>query len=432
MLGALFIATLLVVMQNPPLFFNFLSARELFQFAQENNQKIVEALVDYRIGEFRSDSFRSLFFILITIGLLYAYATNKLKQNLFIGLLGLAVLVDLWSVNKRYLNNEKQGKEYFSWQKEAEKFAPYHASKADLSILQRELNLRPDLNVLIDQKVKEYDRPKGMNRNQFKESVAFGALNLNTNYRVYKLGGNAFQESATSYYHKSIGGYHAAKLKRYQELVDFALNSETQELTQSLNALGPQAFAQAQVLNMLNMKYLIYSPEQAALKNDFANGNAWFVDSIWKVESADQEILALSNPKFDSKKQAVVQAKFLNDEGVVFSPSLSQGKIELTSYSPNAVQYSSSNKGDGIAVFSEVYYDKGWKAYIDGKQVNYVKANYVLRGLVIPAGDHEIEFVFEPSSFTNTQWLSYLCSALILAFAFLAAFKWFKKEQLHA
>jgi len=425
--GSLFLGVMLVFMQDPGVFFNFLSQRESYEFAASQNMKIANALVEYRVGEFRLDSLRSIVFILLTAGLLFAYAKEKLNGNALIIILGLFILGDMWSVDKRYLNNDKQGKNYVSWQKNAKKFAPYNASTADLGILQREVGSDNALATAVNKAAKEAKKSKGQKKKAAQESAMFGALNLNSNYRVYKLGGNAFQESGTSYFHKSVGGYHAIKLSRYQNLITFALEKEGEKINNIFKTGNIGGMADLQILNMMNMKYLIYDPKKQAIPNEFANGNAWFVDTILKVETADEEILGLNNPTFDSKQQAIIQGSFIEGHDL----NLEQGKCEITmtSYSPNEISYQATSDVDGLVVFSEVYYDKGWQAYIDGEKADHMKANYTLRALFVPKGSHDVTFAFEPSSYFGTRIISYLCSALIIFFAALFAFKWFKKTE---
>jgi hypothetical protein len=353
-LGSIFFGFMLVLMQAPTVFFNFLSQREVYEFSVTQNTKIANALIDYRVGEFRADSFRSFVFILLTAGVLFAYAKEKMNANAMIVILGLFILVDMWSVDKRYLNNDKQGKNYVSWQKNAKKFAPYNASVADLGILKRETGNDKSLGLAVKKAAKESKKAKGQKKKDARESAMFGALNLNSNYRVYKLGGNAFQESGTSYFHKSVGGYHAIKLSRYQNLITFALEKENQKINDIFKTGRVDGMANLQILNMMNMKYLIYDPQQQAIANEFANGNAWYVDTILQVETADEEILGLNKPTFNSKQQAIVQASFVGDHDL----NLAKGKreITMTSYSPNEISYQANSDVAGLVVFSEVYY----------------------------------------------------------------------------
>ena len=243
------------------------------------------------------------------------------------------------------------------------------------------------------------------------------------NFRVLNLaGGNPFNETSnqTAYWHKSIGGYHAAKLRRYQELINFYLDDECQHLGEAAQKAYAQAAADSAqlmargirtpgqlndyvastldtdsvtpVLNMLNMKWVILSGGNIALHNTHANGNAWFVNEVKFADNADAEIRALG--KLDTKHQAVADVRFKSQlEGTTDG----QGRIELKQYAPNELRYTSDNSKAGVAVFSEIYYP-GWTATIDGQPVEVARVNYVLRALRVPAGRHEIVFSFRPAS----------------------------------
>jgi uncharacterized membrane protein YfhO len=217
-------------------------------------------------------------------------------------------------------------------------------------------------------------------------------------YRVLEIDGN-LSSARASYFHKSIGGYHAAKPKRMQELFDYQI---------SKNNMG--------VLNMLNVKYLIQTNEKGEefpVKNPDANGNAWFVKQVQFVANADAEMKALT--QFDSKNIAIVNKEFtrLAQSNSIQLDSIAQ--IKLIQYKPNHLIYKSSNAHDGVAVFSEMYYKDGWNAYVDAKKVDYFKANYALRAMKIPAGNHTIEFKFEPQVVKTGSIITLISSLLIVA-----------------
>jgi len=238
-------------------------------------------------------------------------------------------------------------------------------------------------------------------------------------YRVLNLTTSTFNDAATSYYHKSVGGYHGAKLKKYQEIIDFHLDKEINDFYNGLNAAAQNDslmqihMAKLGVLNMLNTKYVIVPTKEQgiALPNPQANGNAWFVKSIKTVPTADSEIVALYN--LDTKREAVIQAK--NKEGVQLSGNYSNdGKITLQSYKPNYLVYETDTKDKAFAVFSEIYYPKGWDAYIDGQLVPHTNVNYILRGMEVPAGKHKIEFKFEPKTYKTGNTVAMIGSVLLL------------------
>jgi hypothetical protein len=297
------------------------------------------ALVADRQNIFFMDSLRTFVLVVITAVVLWLFITEKLQQSKLIVIVGVLLLFDMVGVARRYVNTEDF----------------VNARKVD----------KPFVQSAIDKEI----------------------LKDKSHYRVANFAGNFMSDGATSYYHKSIGGYHAAKLGRYQDLVDFHVSKNNIE-----------------VLNMLNTKYFII-PDDKGQKgmsvNTEANGNAWFVDEIKLVTSADEEILTLGS--FKSKKEAVVNKNEF-PEIVAFSNAIqkdSLASISLTHYQANEVYYESNSKSPQLAVFSEVYYKNGWNAYIDDKLVNHIRANYVLRALLIPEGKHKIEFKFEPTIISN-------------------------------
>jgi len=218
-------------------------------------------------------------------------------------------------------------------------------------------------------------------------------------YRVINLAANTFNDASTSYYHKSIGGYHGAKLKRYQELIENQISKNNME-----------------VLNMMNTRYFIMKDKDGkenVQRNPQACGNAWFVSQYKMVANADSEMVALD--KFNPRATAVVDKRF-EDQLLKYKAGSfdSTATIKLDSYQPNHLVYSYTAKTDQLAVFSEIYYDKGWNAYIDGKVYPYFRTNYVLRGMVLPAGSKKLEFKFEPNSYYVGEKVSYAGSFLLI------------------
>ena len=232
---------------------------------------------------------------------------------------------------------------------------------------------------------------------------------------MYNLTTDTFNESGTSYFHKTIGGYHGAKLRRYQELIEHHIFKEYELLAgtlakaQSMEDVD-EIFEKLSILNMLNTKYFIFHPSQPPLKNKSALGNAWFVNEVKWVPNADQEIEVLG--EINTASEAVIDNRF---KAVVASFEYdSTASIRLTEYKPNYLSYQSNSKNNQLAVFSEIYYAKGWNAYIDGEKVPYVRANYVLRALSVPAGDHKIEFKFEPKSYFVGRNISLIASLIVI------------------
>jgi len=339
---------------------------------------IQNGLVDDRKSFLRSDALRSMAFILATALILWVFVAKKLKSEYALFLIGFLILVDMWGVDKRYLNDD-------NFVQEQKARNPYPLTKADKEI-----------------------------------------LNDKSEYRVLNLSVDPFNEASTSYYHQSVGGYHGAKMRRYQELIERHIGNEIQQLGTKLNALKSESgvdsiFIGLNVLNMLNTKYLIYNPEAAPLVNKKAMGSAWIVNSFQPADNPDQEIAALE--KLDLNKTIVVNRKFLPLLENLKPNPVSSSKLSLKSYTPNQVVYSYSGNGNEIAVFSEIYYPKGWNAYIGDKLVPHFQANYVLRSMVLQKGDYDITFKFEPVSYAVGKKISMASSLILLLLIGLVLYK---------
>jgi len=319
-------------------------------------QAVRSAVEQDRVGIIRNDVFRSVFYVLIAIVLIYFYLKNKLSELAFTILLGGFILLDLWLIDTRYINSSNYIKP------EAQEF--FNPLEADLKIQED-----------------------------------------NSIYRVLNLR-DPFNDASTSHFHFSIGGYHGAKMKRYADLISHQLVDEIQGIMQT-QKISP---ANTNMLSALNTKYLIAGTgANAAIRNQFANGNAWFVDDVKLVNSPDEEIAALDNTGLDSIA-VIDNTKFkVGQENYNGS-----GTIELVDYKPNELTYKSSNEGEGLAVFSEIYYPVGWEATIDGQPAEILRADYVLRALQIPAGDHKIVFTFQPKSYYVGNKLVWLGNVLLL------------------
>ena len=320
---------------------------------------LIGAIRDDRKSLFRQDVVRALFFTSLAAALLWAVHKEKLKVQTGLILLLALVVFDATLLSKRFLN-----KENFTENPSTSYFQP---SPADQVILN---NSRPGDRV----------------------------LNLQ----------NPWNEARTSYYHESIGGYHGAKLRRYQDLIDRYLFTEHQQAIQTLQA-GSQDFSDLPALNMLNTRYLLAGAQkEAALANSFAFGPAWIVSKVKNVQNPDEEIEALANT--DLKSTAIIDAsKFSNVNAG------GQGTIELISKTPNKLIYNASvSDGNALAVCSEIYYENGWKAYIDGEETRIIRTNYVLRAIEIPPGSHEIAFEFAPSSFEKLNSVMFISSILLM------------------
>jgi len=331
----------------PGIFFDFSGAADA-QLPEWLRGPIVED----RKSLLRMDALRSFIFILIIVVVMWAYLFEKLKSTYVFMIVIVLVLVDMWPVNKRYLNDEN-----FVSKSKIER--PYPKTAANDLILKD-----PD-----------------------------------PNFRVLNLTVDPFADASTSFYHKSIGGYHGAKLRRYQELYDHQIKSKFN----------------MSVLNMLNTRYIIQPDDQnrpTVVPNTRACDNAWFVEEVKFVNNADEELEALSD--FDPESIAIVDERFANHlEG--FKPQFdSVAQIQLVDYKPNHLQYQSNTQKDQLVVFSEIYYDKGWNAYVDDEMLPHFRVNYVLRGMIVPAGEHKIDFKFEPKVYYVGEKISFASSLLVI------------------
>lgn len=346
---------------------------------QQVAEEVVANLETARLAIVTSDAIRSFFFILLAAGLLFLYIRKPFQNIVLGGVLALLVLVDMWGVSHRYISDEKGNTNY---EKPKKTEASFVQSKADQMILQ---DPSPD-------------------------------------YRVLNVAVQTWQDASTSYWHKSIGGYHGAKLKRMQELYEQVMDGNVNAVRTALGASTSDSamrdvLSKQAALNMLNTKYIIYNPDGGVLTNRFACGNAWFVQDIKTVANADEELVGVKT--LSPRVTALVDKSQLQADPSLgeFKPKYdSAAVINLVSYAPNNLKYSSSTTSDQFAVFSEVYYDKGWNAYIDGKQVPHVRADFVLRAMKVPAGKHEIEFKFEPSSYYSGEKIALAGSVMLFLF----------------
>jgi len=333
-------------------------------------QQLMQALMDDRRSILRVDAFKAFVFVSVSAGVVWLYVQQKIKASYAVTLWVLLILVDLWPVDKKYMSNDS-----FVSKSKVEK--PYIPSKADQEILK---DTDPD-------------------------------------FRVLNLTVSPFQDASTSYFHKSLGGYHGAKMERYQELYDHQLFPEIRLLIggfQKPNTLD-SVLSSLSVINMLNTRYVIYDPNSSPLENQYALGNAWFVNDFKMVANANEEMEALSN--FDASEEVIVDERFADQLKDVQLGTGHNSQIELSEYQPNYLKYNAKvSGGTALAVFSEIYYPKGWDAFIDGQKADYMRANYVLRSMAVPEGEHVIEFKFEPASYLIGNKFS-LASSLILILA---------------
>ena len=375
----------------PSFFFDsFISSSEMHALQTlppEHIQPLIANLTEMREAVFTADCLRSFFIILAGTGILLAFLWGKLKKEYAIGIILILCLVDLWTVNKRYLNDEM-------FVPESEREAPQQMTQTD------ELILR-------DQTL---------------------------DYRVLNLASNTFNENETSYYHKSIGGYHAAKLRRYQEMIEHYISPEIQSLYGAVSeAAGDMTQVNGDsicpVLNMLNTKYFILplqGGQTVPIQNPYAYGNAWFVDQLDYVQSANEEIEAVG--KLDLRHQAVADAKFKAQLGEAV-PQDTASVVTMTSYEPNRLSYEVNSGKGGILVFSEIYYP-GWTATVDGEAVELGRVDYILRALHIQPGKHQVELAFFPKSVDTTETIAYIAIVLLVLIVLGIVFiEWKRRKQ---
>ena len=365
----------------PKVFFpSYVSTAEmnaLQSFPADQLVPLLANLEEVRMSLFTADAWRSFLIIAAGVALLWMHTAGKLKETVLIGALALLCLADMWSVNKRYLYDDQ----FVEKQVQTQGFQPTETDKM----------------ILADQSL---------------------------DYRVLNLASNTFNENNTAYWHKSVGGYHAAKLRRYQEMIEEHISGEMSAMFKAVaEAEGEMEEVDASqfpVLNMLNTKYLIFplqGSQTLPLPNPHALGNAWFVENVQYVNNANEEIEAIHG--LDPSETAVVDKRF---EAVVEPiTSDSTATVRLVAYEPNRLKYEVNSNTGGTVVFSEIYYP-GWRSSIDGKEVPHGRANYILRAMNVPAGKHEVEFSFDPVSLHVTENIAYIALGLLALAAIVMAF----------
>ena len=372
----------------PTLFFSdFISSQELEAFKSipaEYLSPLESNLRSIRESIFTADCWRSFWIIVIGTLLLFLYKFKKLKAEYMVGAIAILCLIDMWQVNKRYLNDE----------------------------------------MFVEKSVREQAQPMTQTDRQILQDKSL-------DYRVLNLASNTFNENETSYYHKSIGGYHAAKLRRYQELIDAYISPEMQKMMPTIAKAGGDMTkvngdSLFPVLNMLNAKYFIV-PLQAnqtvAIENPYVYGNAWFVDKVTYVKNANEELDALG--KLNLRHEAVADARFQSQLGESKNQD-STSIVKLTAYEPNQLTYDVRSATGGIVVFSEIFYPE-WTATVDGKPVEIGRVDYVLRALNVDKGHHKVVLTFDPKSVKQTETVAYLSYGVLLLVVLFAVY--FKRKE---
>ena len=372
-----------------PGMFDYVSSSEmhaLSQFPADQLQPLLHNLTEMREAVFTADCRRSLFIIIIGVFVLLLFKAGKLKTVPMAAILFVLCLGDLWIVNKRYLNDD----------------------------------------MFVDKTQRDQPMPKSAAVDQILHDTSL-------DYRVLNLATNTFNENETSYYLKSIGGYHPAKLRRYQELIDAYISPEMQRLYPAIaesqgdmtQVKGDSIFP---VLNMLNTKYFILPLEggqTVPVQNPYAYGNAWIIDKVTYVDNANAELARVG--KIDLRHEAVADKRF---KAVLGDSKKQDGEsiVKLTSYAPNRLTYDVSTTKGGVIVFAENYYP-GWTALVDGKEVEIGRVNYVLRAISVTAGRHKVELSFFPKTVNTTEYIAYAAYVVILLAILLLVFLYFRKKE---
>ena len=363
----------------PKVFFSFLSQGEAEQFAELSSGKdgaiyatFATQLENVRIAIFRKDALRSLLFIILAAAPIFLYGKGKLKGQVAFPILAALVLIDMFPIDKRYLNND-------NFIDKSRYNKPFVASVADQSIL----------------------KDNGLN------------------FRVADITKDMFNDASTCYFHKSLGGYCGAKLRRYQDIITQYLGGELNQLrTAKTGEDMIQSLSQLKVINMLNTKYIIYNPNSQPFQNPFAFGNAWTVNNIQWVDTPNEEIDAIAST--DLLHTAIMNKEFEQLAGNYSLADSAKGQIELTEYKPNKLTYKYNAICDQLVVFSEIWISKGWKMTVDGQEHPLLRANYLLRCALIPSGEHEIVMEYKPKAYSICNRVVFI-SSLIMVLGLVAA-----------
>lgn len=413
----------IILISSPSSLFDFISSAENTAFSALSESKegrdMLGQIVAGRQAIFTADITRSFMISLLGLGLLYLSLAKKEYTTYILYGLGLIFVVDLWTVDQRYFDSKT------GFENEIESRVPFAAQNVEKQILTLEKGQIEGFDAKVTEATKLYQENTGDKRNNNAKKLQreIEVLNQNSNYRVLNLG-NPWSDSRTSYYHKSIGGYHGAKLKIYQEMIDFHLGSEAKNILDQLQSTG-NIDGEYPILSMLNTKYLIGNPEGNIIPFNKGLGNSWFVKSIDKVSNADEEMKSLKG--FSPDSVAIIQNQYAENLANSYSGI---GRIELTDYKPNQLTYQVNTSEKQFAVFSEIYYPAGWNAYVDGNISNHVKVDYILRGLEIPGGTNEVIFKFEPDTYYSGRAISLGGSIVLILLCMGLLVQGFRKLEL--
>jgi hypothetical protein len=436
--SGVFFLFLITIAISPESFFNFFpkgqgqltldylqQAQPDMSFEQQNsvmtfyNNEYYPFLEKVRVSIFQSNVYRGMAFFIIAALIVLGYIKNKINTIVLSLVLGLLILVDMWSINAGYLNATDYDNGSRFWVEENDGDLPYDVFSGDETIYQLESKGYPVIEKEVAEKtaIAIENSTDGISSREM-AAIKYGVLNKYTNFRVFSVS-NPFNESRTSYFYKSLGGYHGAKLKRYQELIDSCLSRNNQK-----------------VLDMLNAKYIVQYQNDPSTREQnntqvqprsSALGNAWFVDNVKIVENSDQEIVALKEENgFEPSVTAIVDKRYRPAMGDLNLKSRdASATISMESYAPNHLIYNSNSNTGQVAVFSEIFYDLGWQAYIDDEPVDHFRTDYVLRGLDVPSGKHKIEFKYSLNSYSIASVVSPLAFLIMFVLFCFGVYKTF-------
>ena len=372
--------------------------------------------LDQRLEVFRADVWRSLGLVVLAMGGLLALVRMRASGakpailHGIIGLLAVVTLLDLQSVDRRYQPADK------GWIRTVEYQYPLTPSPADEAILAERVRMNPGLQNAIDAEVarvrKAYDGRIGKREQRVLDAARFAGLQTQDHFRVINLRG-AFSDATTSYFHRSVGGYHGAKLRRYQDLIERVLQPEQQAFANLANSQGLDAgWAAMPVHQMLNTQYIIYDPAQPPVPNRTPLGNAWFATGWSMAEGADAEMAALQS--LTDPRRAVVPEEHADALAGVVPGAANAGQALLEDFTPDAQTYKVNTPAEGLLVFSEIHYPEGWRITIDGQPADVLRVNYAFRAVVVPAGEHEVDMWFEVPSLDRARTMASVGSILVL------------------
>jgi hypothetical protein len=445
--GAL-LALLLLFAIAPSNFFEFISDAERAKYEARIDTgeateaavvDLVEGVKAYRKDVFTADVWRSFAFVLFAAALIYLHVRMKLPKAVTALVLGGLVVADQFTIDKRYVNNDKDKGRYLAWEDDKAHALPFKPNAADMAILQSEWSPTSEAfhKSTMERLKKERANERGTDKMIGKDEelvTRFGSLRRTSDYRVISLS-DPFSDARTSYFHKSLGGYHGAKMKRYQELIEFQLGKSLMNVVGLLRSGTSQQavdslLGREGVLNMLNARYIVYSPDRAPILNSNALGSAWFVEEVRFVKNGDEEITALGT--VDPARTALVDERHRADLDATKASADPSASVTLDSYATDKQEYTVRSANGGVVVFSSIWYGPDWQATIDGNAVPHARADYVLRAMSVPAGEHKVAFTLASKPYNTSKPIMLAGSIVVLLLVIGALYKEWRTGAMQA